>query len=36
MQALKDDNMHEANVNIIKYCIPNQHRWLAFETNALL
>ncbi len=23
-------------LNIIKYCMPNHHRWLAFETNAWL
>jgi hypothetical protein len=36
MQALKDNNMQEAILNIIKYCMLNRYRRLAFETNALL
>ena len=36
MQALKNNNMHDTTLNIIKYCMPTLHRWLAFETNVLL
>ncbi len=36
MQTLEDKNMQQVDLNVVKYCQPNQYHWLAFETNALL